>query len=97
MKPIKEIPFTPRNAAKHVVKAAVAFKVSRTVKHVIDDYTPYDEDNFLVNQGGYLIGWAVSDMVKPYTDKAVDWTADRIIAYAKKKTAEKQNTTEETK
>lgn len=82
---MEHIDFTPRNVAKHVVKAAIAFKVSRTVKHTIDDYTRYDQDNFVVDQTGFVIGWYVSDKLKPYTDKAVDWTADRIVAYKDKK------------
>lgn len=82
---MEHIDFTPRNVAKHVVKAAIAFKVSRTVKHKINDYAGYDTDNFIVDQTGFVVGWYVSDKLKPYTDKAVDWTADRIVAYVEKK------------
>lgn len=77
--------FTPRNAAKFVVKAIVAARTAKLAEDAITDYTRFEEDDMIVDISSSLIGWYVSDKVKPYTDKMVDKTADFIAAKRGKK------------
>lgn len=72
--------FTARNVAKYVVKAAVQAKVQTTARDTITDYTRFEEDDAVVKISSHLVAWYVSDKLKPYTDKAVDKTADFIAA-----------------
>lgn len=88
------IPFTARNVAKYAVKAAVQAKVSITTKHAITDYTRFEEDDNVTEITGFLVGWYVSDKVKPFTDKAVDKTADFIAKKRAERAAKKETTTE---
>lgn len=77
---LDQLDFTPRNVAKFVVKAAIAGKTAQFTEKTITDYTALDEDNFIVDITGGVVGWWLSDMLKPYTDKAVDKTADFLAA-----------------
>lgn len=86
--------FTARNVAKYVVKAAIHGKVQQLTADAIVDYTRFEEDDKVVDISSHVVGWAVSDRLKPYTDKMVDKTADKIADVrakraAKKDTAEK--------
>lgn len=87
-------PFTPRNAVKFVITAAVNYKATVITKDVLTDYTRFEDDDIVVKVAGGLVGWYVSDKVKPYSDKLVDKTADFIIAKREARTAKKE--TEET-
>lgn len=88
--------FTARNAAKHAVKAAISMQVTQLAKNALADYVGLDDDSKTVKIGAYMIAWAVSDKLQPYTDKAVDKTADFIAAKRAARSA-KKNTTEEQK
>jgi hypothetical protein len=83
--------FTPRNVAKFVVKAIVAGRAAQLAEDAITDYTRFEEDDMIVDISTSVIGWYVSDKLKPYTDKMVDKTADFIAAKrGKKDTTETQ-------
>jgi len=77
--------FTPRNAAKFVVKTLVAGKAAAIAEDVITNHTQFEEDDTIVNISTGLIGWYVSDKLKPYTDNMVDKTADWLVALKAKK------------
>lgn len=81
--------FTTRNIAKYVVVAAVHGKVAQLTKHAIVDHTELEEDNIIVGLGSHVIGWGVADKLKPYTDRAVDKTADFIADKRDKRRAKK--------
>ncbi|HXQ36964.1 MAG TPA: hypothetical protein VN843_23330 [Anaerolineales bacterium] len=70
--------FTLRNAAKTVVKAAIAYKTGKMTKNAIADHTEYDKDAFVPDTIGMLVGWYISSKFEPVTDKIVDKTADQI-------------------
>lgn len=86
--------FTARTAVKYVAKAAVQLKAAQLAKTTMTDYTSLDEDGMTVKISSYLIGWYVSDKMKPLTDRMVDTTADFIAvmraARAAKKTTEEK-------
>lgn len=79
--------FTPRNAAKYIVKAIVHRKAAQFTEDVLIDYTRYEEDDLVVDLGSHLVGWYVSDKLKPHTDRAVDFVADKAVAYRQKRNA----------
>lgn len=91
---MESTPFTARNVAKYAAKAAVQAKVAITTKHAIVDYTRFEEDDTVTSIGSHLVGWYVSDKVKPFTDKAVDKTADFITKKRAERAAKKDTTTE---
>ena len=84
--------FTPRNVAKFVVTCAIHGKVAQLSEDAITNYTQFEEDDKLIEFSGHLIGWFVSDRLKPHTDRMVDKTADWIVARKEKKN--QKNTTE---
>jgi hypothetical protein len=73
-------PFTARNASKFVAKSIVTLGVAKQTAEIVDDYTQLDEDDNIVTIGSTLVGWYVSDKLKPVTDKIVDTTFDFVIA-----------------
>lgn len=87
--------FTARNAAKYAVKATVHLNTSQLTKSLITDYTSFDDTDNSVKIAAYLVGWYVSDVVKPVTDVAVDKTFDFVAAKREARKAKKN--TEETK
>jgi hypothetical protein len=82
--------FTPRNVAKFIAQAAIAAKTSSLTKTAITDHTKFEEDDMIVDISGHLVGWYVSDKLKPVTDgmvdKAADWIAVRRAKKDQKKT-----------
>jgi hypothetical protein len=72
--------FTARNVAKYVVKATIHFKTAQFTEEVITDHTRFEEDDLIVDLSGHLVGWYISDKLKPVTDKMVDKTADFVVA-----------------
>jgi len=87
-------PFTPRNAAKFVVRGVVYIKTAQITKHAIVDRTRFESDDMIVQISGNLVGWYVADKVKPYTDKMVDVAADKIAERRAKKKDSKQEETQ---
>lgn len=85
-------PFTARNVAKFVVKAAVHSKVAQLTEDAIIDYTRFEEDDKIVDISSHVVGWYVSDKLKPVTDRMVDKTADFIVAKRAKRAAKKDAT-----
>lgn len=81
--------FTARNAAKYVVKAIIHFKTAQITEDVITDHTRFEEDDMIVDISGHLVGWYVSDKLKPVTDAMVDKTADFVVARKNARTAKK--------
>ncbi len=77
--------FTPRNVAKFVVKTLVAAKAAAITEDVIVNHTQLEEDSTPVNIMSGVVGWYVSDKLKPHTDKVVDKTADWFVARKAKK------------
>jgi hypothetical protein len=86
--------FTPRNVAKFVVKAVVAQKTAQFTKAAIADYTSMNTDTTTVGVSCQVVGWYVSDKLKPITDAAVDKTADFLVAKNNDRKAAKQDKTE---
>lgn len=72
--------FTPRNVTKFVVQAVIAGKATELTEDAITDHTRFDEDDMIVNIGSRVVGWYVASKLKPYTDMAVDRTADFVVA-----------------
>jgi hypothetical protein len=81
--------FTPRNVAKFVVKAIVAGKTAQITENALTDYTSLEEDSMAVDIAGGVVGWYVSDKLKPITDAAVDKTADFIVTKREARKAKK--------
>lgn len=85
--------FTPRNVAKFVVVAVIAGNVSRFTETKLTEYTALEEDTLTGEIIGGTVGWFVSSQLKPYTDKAVDKTADYLAikrAVRKERQAQKE-------
>lgn len=72
--------FTPRNVVKYVAKAIVHSRVAQLTEDAITDYTRFEEDDTIVRISSNVVGWYVSDKLKPVTDRMVDKTADFIAA-----------------
>jgi hypothetical protein len=89
-----DIDFTPRNVAKYVAKSIVYLKVTQITEDAITDYTRFEEDDLVVRIVPKVVAWAVSDKLKPVTDKVVDKTADYIVAKREARASKKDNTTE---
>lgn len=70
--------FTPRNAAKFVARSIVANQTAKLAEQTITDHTQFEEDDFVVDITGTVIGWYVAHKLKPVTDGAVDRVADFI-------------------
>lgn len=85
--------FTARNATKYAVKAVIHLKTASLAADTIDDYTGFDDDSTAVKIGAYMVGWYVSDKLKPLTDKAVDKTFD--YAAAKREARRNKKNTEQ--
>jgi hypothetical protein len=90
-----DTPFTIRNVTKYGVKAAVHFYTAKQVENQIVDHTELEHDDFIVKMSSYTIGWFVSDKLKPYTDKAVDTVADKIVTTREARKAKKSEKSEE--
>lgn len=92
---MSKLNFTPRNVAKFVLKSVVAGQAAKFTEHLITDYTQFDEDDMIVDIAGGVVGWYVSDKLKPVTDAIVDKTADFVTAKKEsrkaKKTAKKED------
>lgn len=83
--------FTPRNVAKFVAQAIVAGKTSQLTENVITDHTRFEDDDMIVDISGTLVGWYVSQKLKPVTDAMVDKTADFIVDYREKRNQRRNN------
>jgi hypothetical protein len=81
--------FTPRNVAKFVAKAIVAGKTAQMTENALVDYTSLEEDSMTVDIAGGVVGWYVSDKLKPVTDAMVDKTADFVVARKNARQAKK--------
>ncbi|HYQ97732.1 MAG TPA: hypothetical protein VEO92_05125 [Candidatus Nitrosocosmicus sp.] len=86
--------FTPRNVAKYVVKGAITMKAAQFAKDTLAENTRFDEDDMIVKIGAGVFGWGVGAKLSPYTDKAVDKTADFINKKREARKAKKEATTE---
>jgi hypothetical protein len=86
---INEIPFTPRNVAKFVAQSGVAHYVEGVARNAITDYTRFEDGDLVTKLGPKVIGWGVATQLKPYTDAAVDKTADFIVAKREARKAKK--------
>lgn len=88
--------FTPRNVAKYAVKTVVHFQVARITHIQIVEHTSLDDDSKIVDAASHIVGWGVSDALKPRTDQMVDYVADKVAARRAKKQAKKseKSTTE---
>jgi hypothetical protein len=87
-------PFTARNVAKYAVKAIIHKKTADAATTIITDHTRFEEDDLVVELSAHTIGWAVSDKLKPYTDRMVDATADKLSSLRRKKEQDDSETTE---
>lgn len=84
--------FTLRNATKFVVKCIVHGKTAQLAEDAIINHTRFEEDDKIVDISSHLVGWYVSDKLKPITDGAVDKAADFIVAKRAARKAKKNNT-----
>jgi len=89
--------FTLRNVTKYAVKAAVHGYVASVAADAITDYTRFEEDDAVVRISSNVIGWGVSDKLKPVTNKIVDKTADFIVAKREARKSKKNNTKKDEK
>jgi hypothetical protein len=89
-----DMPFTPRNVVKYVVKTAVYLKATSLLEDAMVDYTRFEEDDIVVKIAPKVVAWYVSDKLQPVTDKAVDVTADFIVAKREAHKAKKNQTEE---
>lgn len=82
--------FTARRVVKYVVRAAIHGQVSKVTQTAITDRTQFEEDDFVVEIAGNVVGWGVAKNLEPYTNKMVDKVADFVnekrAARAAKKT-----------
>jgi len=90
-------PFTPRNVAKMVVRATIQIKTAAFTRDAIANHTAFEATDTPVILVGGVTGWFVSEKVKPYTDLAVDKTADFVIDKREKRQARKSAKKTETK
>lgn len=81
--------FTPRNVAKFVVSSAITLKSTELAKNALTDYTSLAEDSKTVNIGSKVIGGFIGSKLKPYSDKAVDKTADFVVTKREARKAKK--------
>lgn len=86
--------FTARNVTKFVVKAVVHGKTAQLTEQAIVDHTQFEEDAIAVDIAGNLVGWYLSEKLKPYTDAAVDKTFD-FVAEKREQRQNRKNTDEE--
>lgn len=86
--------FTPRNVAKYVAKTLIAAKAAQLTEDAITNHTRFDDDDKIVNIGSGLVGWYVSDKLKPYSDKMVDKAADKIVELRANRAAKKDTPSE---
>lgn len=91
---MESTPFTARNVAKHVVSSVVMIKATNLARDTTVDYTRFEEDDMIVKIGSGVFGWGVASKVRPYTDRAVDKTADFIAKKRAERAAKKDTTTE---
>lgn len=81
--------FTPRNVAKMVVTATIQLKTAALTQTAIADHTSYEADAIPVRIVGGVVGWGVSQRVKPHTDRMVDKTANFVTERRAKRQAKK--------
>lgn len=81
--------FSARNVAKFVVKSAIGARTAVFAAETIADHTEFEKDDFVVETSSTVIGWYVSSKLQPYTDKAVDKTADFIAVKRANRQAKK--------
>lgn len=89
-----DIEFTPRNVVKYVVKTAVYLQVTKLTENALIDYTRFEEDDIVTRIVPKVVGWAVSDKLKPVTDTVVDKTADFVNAKREARKTNKNQTEE---
>lgn len=78
---------TVRGVVKHVASSAVGMGTSVFTAKTVDNYTRFEKEDFIVKLGAGAVGFIVATKVTPYTDMAVDKTADFITAkYEARKT-----------
>jgi hypothetical protein len=86
--------FIPRNIAKYVVTGAITMKVAQLTKDAMVDNTRFSEDDMIVKLGSGVVGWGAAAKLKPYTDKAVDKTADFVNKKREARKTKKEATIE---
>jgi hypothetical protein len=82
-------PFTPRNVSKIVVNGYVRVKATQITSRTICDHTQLEKDDLTVRASSGVVAWYIGEKTKPYTDRAVDFVADKYAAL-------KQRSTEDT-
>jgi len=87
---MKEMPrFNPRNVAKFVVKTTIQIKTAAFTRAAIANHTSYEKTDTSVQVAGGVVGWYVAEKAEPYTDQAVDKTADFVAEQRAKHKASK--------
>jgi hypothetical protein len=86
--------FTPRTVAKYVASYTIMYHTANRTEEVLVNHTALEEDTFAVEISGKVVGAYVAHKFKPYTDKLVDKTADRIVAFREKRQATKDSKSE---
>lgn len=81
--------YTPREVAKMLVKTMIVAKTAQITANTLEDRTGIDKDSKTAHVAGQFVGWSVVFAVKPYTDAAVDQTADWINARRAARAAKK--------
>lgn len=83
---------TVRTVVKHVATSAVGMVANTLTVKAVDNYTGFEKDAFVVKLGAGVVGFIVASKVQPYTDMAVDKTADFIVE--KREACKAKNTAE---
>jgi hypothetical protein len=89
--------FTPRTVAKYVATTAIKMKTVQLAKEALADHTRFEEDDIVVRIGANVIGWGIAFKLKPYTDMAIDKTADFVNDRREAQKADQKDTTPEEK
>jgi uncharacterized membrane protein len=86
--------FKPRDVVKFVVTTTINYKMAAITRRAIANHTTLDVNYMPVMIVGAGVGMGVSELVKPYTDMAVDMTADFLVAKRAERKAKKSEKTE---
>lgn len=77
-----------RKTAKKILHMVVALNVTKQVKGLITENTDLESDSIPLTIGCWFVGQTVASYTDPYTNQAVDKTADWWIAKQEKKKQE---------
>lgn len=90
---MQKLDFNAIDLAKGAVSMVVTAKVSAMVEDQIIDRTNLDPDGLPAKVSAFVIGGAISNMTRPYTDAAVEKTVAKVQVWREKRQQRKQEKT----